>query len=87
MRIFGDCGGCKHAVVAITLDRSYLIPIYDGQGKEIDSVECYGFSKRTWPHCKIGEDVFSSQPCGELVPGLPTLRIQPLVLAPVHPAV
>lgn len=82
MRVFDACESCMHAVVATSLDSPNMIPLYDDQGNVSGAVECRGLSKRIWPHCKAGEDVFSAKQCERFAAGLPRISIQPLLLVP-----
>lgn len=81
MRVFDACEYCKHAVVTSSLDELYKFIMYDGQGNEV-VVECPGLSKRVWPGCRRGQDVFSVEPCGQFAIGYPQIYIKTFVLVP-----
>ena len=64
MRVFDACEYCRYAVVTPSFDELYELTMHDGQGKAF-TVECPGLSKRVWPSCKKGQDVFSIEQCGQ----------------------
>lgn len=81
MRVFDTCEYCRHAVVTPSLDELYELTMHDGQGNPF-KVECPGLSKRDWPGCGRGQDVFSVEPCEQFVIGSPQIHMKTFVIVP-----
>ena len=71
MRALGLCLECANALEIISID-SVITP-----GRCCpQEVECVRLN-RHWPACKLGEDVFSFNPCARSTTGYPTKIFPP----------